>query len=319
MRTHPFILSLICLLLTVASARAQFKEGGTPGGPELGEAKPQRWKIGISVTASGGACTGIAGYVPVPREWPEQEVRDVEDEVSPSAKISYRTVDNSVRLMVVKIRRLPASQTAKAIVTYEVTHRPQLPPETTDQYVTADTKKMGRDLRRYLGTSPYIESRHPKIRKLAKEIGVDKATAWEQVEAVYDWVRDKVEYKNGPLKGALAALKDGTGDCEEMTSLFIAICRAKDIPARTVWVQGHCYPEFYLEDKEGKGRWFPCQVAGSRAFGGIPETRPILQKGDNFRALDKSRERKHYLNTVVTGDRFGGQPRVREIYQAVGK
>ena len=43
-----------------------------------------------------------------------------------------------------------------------------------------------------------------------------------------------------------AALRDGTGDCEELSSLFIALCRAHGIPARTVWVPDHCYPEFYL-------------------------------------------------------------------------
>ena len=118
---------------------------------------------------------------------------------------------------------------------------------------------------------------------MAKEIGADKEKAWDRVEAIYDWVREKVKYKNGPLKGALAALKDGTGDCEELSSLFIAICRAADIPARTVWVPGHCYPEFYLVDDKGAGHWFPCQSAGSREFGGITEIRPILQKGDNFR------------------------------------
>ena len=50
-----------------------------------------------------------------------------------------------------------------------------------------------------------------------------------------------------------------------------------------VWVPGHCYPEFYLEDAEGRGHWIPCQAAGTRAFGSMPEHRPILQKGDNFR------------------------------------
>ena len=76
------------------------------------------------------------------------------------------------------------------------------------------------------------------------------------------------------IEGARQALDDGFGDCEELTSLFVAMCRAVGIPARCVWVPGHCYPEFYLEDKEGKGHWFPCQAAGSPAFGGIPEKRP---------------------------------------------
>ena len=137
------------------------------------------------------------------------------------------------------------------------------------------------------------------------------------MEAIYDWVRDNVEYKNGPLKGALAALRDGNGDCEELTSLFIALCRASDVPARTVWVQGHCYPEFYLVDGKGKGHWFPCQAAGTRAFGEIPEHRPVLQKGDNVRPPYNRRVPKRYLANHLTGT--GGRPRVTFVRRMVSE
>jgi len=346
MQKSHLLLSIIGTVLLVATAQAQFKEGGpAPGGTELGEAKPGRWKIGITITAVGGPCSGVVGYVPIPMDWPEQEVRVVEEDVSPSAKTSEKTIDGTVRVMVVKIGRLRTGETAKALVTYEVTHRPQLPPETTDQYVMPDTRKMRRDVRRYLGASPKIECKDPKIRRLADEIVPDKPrssgekdtdsessqedtdeaspsaagqpTAWERVEAIYDWVREHVTYKRGPQKSALETLKDRTADCEGMTALFIALCRAKGVPARTVWVQGHCYPEFYLEDRQGKGHWFPCQVAGDRAMGGIPETKPIFQKGDNFRSLGNSRDRVHYLSTLVTGNRMAGSPRFRETCEAV--
>ena len=175
---------------------------------------------------------------------------------------------------------------------------------------------MDRRVRTYLGPSPYIESRHPKIRALARQLtaepdgakqesgepdstepdsaeteSAEPASAWEKVEAIYDWVRENVEYKKMPLKGAVRALRDGDGDCEELASLFIAICRASAIPARTVWVPNHCYAEFYLEDEEGTGHWFPCQVAGNRAFGEMPDHRPILQKGDNFPSPRTRRDR----------------------------
>ena len=127
-----------------------------------------------------------------------------------------------------------------------------------------DLKKLPREIRLYLAPSPKIESRDPKIRELAKTVGGDKDKAWDKVEAIYDWVREKVKYQTSPLKGALAALKDGKADCEDLTSLFIAICRASGIPARTVWVPGHCYPEFYLDDDKGQGHWFPCQVGGDQ-------------------------------------------------------
>ena len=110
-----------------------------------------------------------------------------------------------------------------------------------------------------------------------------------------------------PLRGAIAAIKDGTGDCEDMTSLFIALCRASNIPSRTVWVQGHCYPEFYLEDDKGEGHWFPCQAAGS-----------VLQKGDNFKPLNGKGERQRYLAEFLTGADSGGKPRITPIRELLG-
>jgi len=155
-------------------------------------------------------------------------------------------------------------------------------------------RKLDRSMRGFLVPSPYIESGHSRIRALAGRIGAGEKSAWKRVEAIYDWVRENVAFEDnrgGRVKGALETLRDGTGDCDEMTSLFIAICRAASIPARTVRVPGHCYPEFYLEDAEGRGHWFPCQAAGTRAFGEMPEHRPVLQKGDNLLLRDPQTKR----------------------------
>jgi hypothetical protein len=309
--------------VAAASALAQFKEGGEEGkeGAKLGQSQTTRWRVGMIVKASNGACHGITGYAPVPTDWPEQEVSTVEEEVSPEAKIHYEMVDGGVRIMNVKIGQLAAGKEAKALVTVEIRRSMILPPKNTDIFVLPDPKKLPREIRPYLTPSPKIESRDPKIRELAKQIGADKEKAWDHVEAIYDWVREKVKYKTGPLKGALAALKDGTGDCEELSSLFIAICRAADIPARTVWVTGHCYPEFYLEDDKGEGHWFPCQAAGNREFGGITELKPILQKGDSFRPPKNSKERQRYMAEFLIGTPSpgGGQPECRFVREAVAK
>jgi len=149
--------------------------------------------------------------------------------------------------------------------------------------------------------------------KLSRTIGQDAENAWAEVEAVYDWVQANIKYENGRLKGALAALKDGTGDCEELSSLFIALCRAKGIPARTVWVPEHCYAEFYLEDENGNGFWFPCQPAGDKAFGEMPFQYVILQKGDNF-SFPGDRKKYRYLPQQITA-----KGKVKPSYQMIGE
>jgi hypothetical protein len=82
-------------------------------------------------------------------------------------------------------------------------------------------------------------------------------------------------------------------------------------------VQGHCYPEFYLQDKSGNGHWFPCQAAGSREFGGIAETRPILQKGDNFKPHPGQKKHQRYLAEFLTGTPVGNatKPSIKPIRQ----
>ena len=108
--------------------------------------------------------------------------------------------------------------------------------------------------------------------------------AWPHVRAIYDWVRKTIHYqKDAPLTGCVEAIEKQSGDCNQLTSTFIAICRASGIPARTVQIPAHCYPEFYLCDEKGEGHWFPAEVSGSEDFGGIFTHTPIMQKGDAFR------------------------------------
>lgn len=308
--------ALIWLTSINTPAHAQFQADEAVGGPQLTNPVTTKLKCGVRITASGGPCKGIVASVPVPDDWPEQQVRIADESISPLVKrVYYRHLGGGVKQMLVEIPMLPAGQTADALITFEVTKHSLLPPESTADLQVP--KKLPKDLLIHTGPSPYIESRNGKIISLAREVAGEHEAAWEKVEAIYDWVRDHVKYEDMELKGALRALNDKTGDCEELSSLFIAMCRAQKIPARTVWVPGHCYPEFYLTDSEGKGFWFPCQAAGARAFGGIPEERPVLQKGDNFRDPDRPKEKLRYVSEYLTGKGGGGRPKVKFVQEVV--
>mgnify|MGYP005849345147 CR=1 FL=1 len=290
------------LVLAAGPAWAQL-DGPSSVGIRFGEEKISRWKVGITMNPAGAPCARVFGTTPVPTDWPEQRVRIVEEDISPVVReVKYRVLENGVKQMLISIPLINPGETAKALVTFEVAKKTILPPEDPSQF---DLPKKMLDVSMYLKASPMIETDNPRIRKLAREIVQEKVTAWEKVEAIYDWVRDHIEYRDGPLKGAAAALRDGNGDCEELTSLFIALCRVNRIPARTVWIPQHCYPEFYLQDKQGKGHWIPCQVAGTREFGGMSDSRPILQKGDNFRVPEKKGPQR-YVAEFLTGV-YGGK------------
>ena len=123
------------------------------------------------------------------------------------------------------------------------------------------------------------------------------------------------------LDGCVAAIDKGTGDCNQLTSTFVAICRASGIPARTVQIPSHCYPEFYLQDGNGKGHWYPAEASGSDDFGGIRTHAPIMQKGDNFKVAVPGAGTQTYRflpeNVTGTATRNSGQPVVKRVCEAV--
>lgn len=315
---------LVAILIPFGCSALRADEAEDSVEIRLGEAKTHHYQVGLVVKAVGGDCKGIVGTMAVPTDWPEQQVRiDEEDLTNQVRRVRYETIDDAVKQMVVEIPLLRSGEQAHALVTFEVTTQSIEGPKDT-----AELRVPGRveaKLRLYLQPSPYIESDDRTIRELAEGVVAEERPDWQRVEAIYDVVREKVAYEKGPLKGARQALDDGRGDCEELSSLFIAMCRAAGVPARTVWIDGHCYPEFYLVDGAGGGRWFPCQAAGTRAFGEMPASQPILQKGDNFsvpkrfRAPPKFEARVRYVGERVLylPARGSGIPQVQFVRKVV--
>ncbi len=296
------------LILFAGTAFGQFGRGDQPAEDRVDQQLTQRYQVGVKIRAGSSPCTGLSGTAPVPMEWPEQQVRIVDEQISPDVRrVTYRQQDG-LRQMVFSVPQLPAGNTAQVLVTFEVTRASVSPPSNPAAFVFPD--KVPRDLRVYLAASPGIDCRQSSIRNKAKELVEGKESVWEQVEVMYDWVRDNVAYRNGSFKGATAALKDGSGMKEDLVSLFIALCRAQKIPARTVWVVDHVHAEFYLMDSRGRGYWLPCQVAGTRDFGGISDHRPILQKGDNFKVPGKKKPQR-FVPEDLTGK--GGHPHVEFV------
>jgi Transglutaminase-like superfamily len=304
------------ILLLFASS---LKAADDARGIRLGQETTSQWRFGVVVKAPGGPVSGITATLPVPMDWPEQTVKKVGEEKSANVSaVTYKTLDGGVRQMVVAIPRLPTGGEASAIVTLEITKRRIEPPADTSIYQVP--VKPAPELRKFLAPSPYIESKDPKIVSLAAELTAGKEQAWDKVSSMFDWVRDNLKYEFADeIRPANVALNDGKGDCEELSSLVVAMCRASKIPARAVWVPRHTYPEFYLVDDQGKGHWFPCQAAGAeRQFGGMIEDRPILQKGDNF-TVKGERSPQRYVKQSLSATDAAAPPEVKFIMEQVKK
>jgi hypothetical protein len=106
-----------------------------------------------------------------------------------------------------------------------------------------------------------IEKDDPQIQRIAKAMKAQSETGI--VKQIYAYVLDNMEYGGFEEKnlGALDAVKNNKGDCSEYTALFVALCRAKDIPARVVYgytseykdTPKHAWAEVFFE----KHGWVP--------------------------------------------------------------
>ncbi len=317
---------LTSVVLIMPHARGQLAEvDAGSGSVRYGEPKTTRFRVGAEITASRGACRSIRAMVAVPLECPEQSVRIVQEEFSPDVEsVAYRDLQGGARQMLITVPRLADGATARAVVTFEVTTKPILPPTDSVAAGLHIPRSTPRDLRKFVAPSPFIQSRDSKFRAWSRELlaGLNEdASDWQRIEALYDATLEKIEYAEGDDKSALESLRDGQADCFGRSAVFVALCRAVDVPARAVWVQDHCYAEFYLEDEEGEGAWFPAESAGTRAFGEMPLTRTIMQKGDNFRIPERPKDRLFYATDFLVGLPMpgSGKPSVKYIREPVNQ
>jgi transglutaminase superfamily protein len=270
----------------------------------------QKWEFGVSIRAVGGPCSGLFGTFAVPSDWPEQQVKVLNEDITAQVvRHSYREGDG-LKQMLFEVPQLASGDTATCYLTLEITKRPQPPPADPSGLVIP--KDPPRDIKKFLLPSPLVESTGAKAKSLAKELTADKETAWEQVKSIAQGVRDRVRFEPDPknvMKGAVGALRDGKADKEDLTATFVAICRAAKIPARCVWVMDFCYAEFYLADAAGQGAWYPYVVHLNGELGACKDVRPILEKGDNFKVPEEKAPQR-FVREFLTGKGGGGKPSV---------
>jgi Transglutaminase-like superfamily len=267
---------------------------------ELWSTRKLKMRFGMQFFSHDNNCTQLFATIPFPKEWDEQKVTILSAELPENAKYKEREVPGGAKQLVLTVPALGPQQQLDIVVTVEIEKSFIKPPAAPETLVFPKKTLKDKELNWYLGDSPMIDTKSLQIRNIIKSLKEEEPeNAWAYVESIYDWVRTNISYRNGELRSTKDTLKDKFGDCEEMSGLFVALCRASNIPARCVWIPDHCYPEFYLEDANGFGHWYPCQVAGERQFGQMQEYRPILQKGDRFK-VPESKGLERYVSEKFT-------------------
>jgi hypothetical protein len=121
----------------------------------------------------------------------------------------------------------------------------------------------------FLEPTPFIESNHPKIRKLVKKIVAADETPLKKTIKLLDWINKNIEKRPViSVPDALAVIENRAGDCNEHAVLLAALARAAGIPAKIeaglVYLNGrfyyHAWNLLYL------GKW----ITVDSLFGQIP-------------------------------------------------
>ncbi len=130
--------------------------------------------------------------------------------------------------------------------------------------ITSDYTKLS-DYAKYLKADVSIEVDDTRIQSKAKSLTENIVNTYDKAFAIFKFVNTSINYNIDSQyanKGALSALTYNQGVCEDYSKLFVALCRASGIPARTVsgyrnWDFGnnsivdltnvrHMWAEFYL-------------------------------------------------------------------------
>jgi hypothetical protein len=116
--------------------------------------------------------------------------------------------------------------------------------------VKSEPKQIGRisgekeepDLK-YLEETAEVQSHHPMIRALARELSVDSKSKWQLAKDINLWVHLNLKKEMVDTVTALDALLEKRGECQSHTFLFAALARASGIPTRIV--NGLVYSQQY--------------------------------------------------------------------------
>ncbi len=258
-------------------------------GPVYGEPVEFQWRTIAKAVAVDSDVEGLFITLPIPEDWPEQTVIKGEEEIPFDVTgVEIRKLPTAPQQLLAAMPRLSKSSTAVFSLTYNISVRPTLPPDDTDQYVIPG--KLDKTMKTWLDDSPGISHKDSRLRSAVKDIFEETDKDWNKVGKIKDWISNNIAISNQENADAPLTLKTESGTVENRLRLFVAMCRAAKIPARMVWAHGNDHAEFYLEDAIGTGYWFPCHISNGIALGADPKPGVVQQKGDHFRVPEKKEE-----------------------------
>ncbi|MDG6228372.1 MAG: transglutaminase domain-containing protein [Candidatus Thermoplasmatota archaeon] len=137
-----------------------------------------------------------------------------------------------------------------------------------------------------LNETHFIDPTHPDIRSIASTVKakVPSNNSFLVGKELFIWLKNQTTYKihdvQTEVQPSAVTLATRQGDCDDLSFLYISLCRSVGIPAR--FIRGylldsrshpirpidHMWVEIYVGGGIGKNGWIPVECAGTGNTGG---------------------------------------------------
>ena len=141
----------------------------------------------------------------------------------------------------------------------------------TDGTFVSLSNQYNHDEWRLVYENTYVES-------LARQVASGNLTVYEIAHRVFEYLDTHISYsssRTGQVKYPMETLQDGTGDCDDMSFLFVSMLRSLGVPS---WVElgamlnsltnewvGHAWLELYVPTRSG-GEYVTIDMANDEFF-----------------------------------------------------
>lgn len=164
--------------------------------------------------------------VTIPSERHYQKVQSVSIWGTNQYKVKHHKSDSSQKFVELMFA-LPPLSSKKMTISFEI--------EITNmKYNIDEVLGYRHDLKKFTFPSKRIESSSSEFTNMALNIMGEKKITSELVIKAYQYPSKLLKYKVQKRTSALTALRTKQGDCTEYAMVFVALCRAMDIPSRVV-------------------------------------------------------------------------------------
>jgi len=224
-----------------------------------GEAVPASYWYLIDDIAITGEDAEIELWIALPPDRPDQKI-DIES-IEPTPTEILRDGDTGLEVAYWRVQPRPDVPRFFFHFDFTVELHPRsdtIDPDRLKPYDTASPL-----YRRFTAAEPGIET-DGAVLDLARGIADDLSNPYRRARAVHEWVAASITFVPGGTsdRSIASTLRGRRGDCGQISLVFVALCRALGVPARSIectWFGGgrHRHAEFYLE---GHG-WLPADPA----------------------------------------------------------